>query len=49
MLIVAEIVLVVASFIVPLYTPKKKFNKVIDTNTQDSSYAIDEYGYIVKL
>jgi hypothetical protein len=49
MLIVVEVVLIVASFIVPLHTPKKKLSKNIDTNTSDSRYAIDEYGYIVKL
>ena len=49
MLTVVEVMLMVGSFIAPLSTPKKKFNKVIDTNTSDSHYAIDEYGYLVKL
>lgn len=49
MLTVVEVVLMVGVVIIPLSTPKKKFNKVIDTNTNDSHYAIDEYGCIVKL
>ncbi|EHQ30868.1 hypothetical protein [Mucilaginibacter paludis] len=50
MLTVIEIVMVVGLFIVPLLTPKKKHNKVVvDTNTSNAQYAIDEGGYIVKL
>jgi hypothetical protein len=49
MLTVVEVVLMMGSVILPLSTPKKKFDKIVDTNTSDSHYAIDEYGYIVKL
>lgn len=49
MLTVVEVVLMVVSVILPLSTPKKKLSDMIDTNTSDSQYAIDEYGYIVKL
>jgi len=49
MLIAVEVVLMVASVILPLYTPKKKLSNIVDTNTNGSQYAIDEYGYIVKL
>lgn len=49
MLTVVEVVLMVGAFILPLSTPKKKYSKIIDTNTTNSHYAIDQYGYIVKL
>ncbi|RKR83752.1 hypothetical protein BDD43_3966 [Mucilaginibacter gracilis] len=49
MLTVVEVVLMVSCFILLLSTPKKKYSKIVDTNTNDSHYAIDEYGYIVKL
>lgn len=49
MLTVLEVVLTVGLFIVPLITPKKKFNKVIDTNTSNAQYAINQDGFLVKL
>jgi hypothetical protein len=49
MLTVVEVVMLVGLFIVPLLTPKKKYNKRVDTNTVDAHYAVNEGGYIVKL
>jgi uncharacterized membrane protein YjfL (UPF0719 family) len=49
MLTVVEVVMIVGLFIVPLLTPKKKYNKIVDTNTSNAHYAISEGGYIVKL
>jgi hypothetical protein len=49
MLTFVEVMLVVGTFIVPLQTPKKKIKKVVDNNTVNAHYAINEYGCIVKL